>query len=149
MKKVMLLLTTVLVALVVIAPAGAASGGRFVGVPECTADDHGNVTCTARVAGLTDGVDLAYVVFEMEWACIADPTITVTATTGDFIVDRIQNGRLFTVHNSGRDPLFYEIIFGIDFGCPGDAWTAVRYTNVTVALYFSGLSYNVGTIYPS
>jgi hypothetical protein len=149
MKKVMLLLTTVLVALVVIAPAGAASGGRFVGVPECTADDHGNVTCTARVAGLTDRGDLAYVVFEMEWACIADPSITVTATTGDFIVEPIQNGRLFTVYNAGRDPLFYEIIFGIDFGCPGDAWTAVRYTNVTVALFFSGLTYNVGTIYPS
>jgi hypothetical protein len=149
MKKVILTIAAVLAALVVIAPAGAASGGKFVGVPECTADDHGNVTCTARVAGLTDGGDAAYVVYQTEWACIADPSITVNATNGYIIPDPIQNGRLFTVHNGARDPLFYENIFQIDFGCPGDAWTAVRYTNVTVALFFSGLTYNVGTIYPS
>jgi hypothetical protein len=152
MKKIItLLVTTVLVALVVTTPAGAASDGKFVGTPPtCTADTGGNVECTARVAGLTEPA-FAYLVYQTEWVCTADESITVIANNAIWqLSGPVMNGRIFSVSNGVRDPLFYEAIFQIDFGCPGDAWTAVRNTNVTIALIFgSDISYNVGTVYPS
>jgi hypothetical protein len=150
MKKVLLFIT-VLAALVVTAPASARSDGRFVGSPTCTADDHGNMTCTARAAGLSEGTSLVFLSYQTVWACIADPSITVVADNGiSGPGGPIYNGREFTVSNGARSPLFYEIIFGIDFGCADDAWAAVRYTNVTLQLYPNiDVTYDVGTVYPS
>lgn len=149
MKKVMRLIT-VLVALAVTATAAAASGGKFVGSPTCTADSGGNVSCGAKVAGLTDAA-LAVVSYQTEWVCDADQSITVLADNGPHgPSEPLKNGHTFTVSNGARSPLFYEIIFGIDFGCPGDAWTAARYIDVTIRLMFgSNISYEVGTVYPS
>ena len=149
LKKLGLLFAILTAALAVTGTARAVSTARFVGTPTCTADNHGNVACTARVAGLTERGDLAYVFYQTEWACIADPSIKVVADNGLTTAEVIQNGRPFTVSNGARHPRFYEIIFGIDFGCAGDAWTAVRYTNVTIVLLFSNLNYNLGTVYPS
>jgi hypothetical protein len=152
MKKIItLLVTTVLVALVVTTPSGAASDGKFVGTPPtCTADTNGNVECTARVAGLTEPA-LAFLAYQTEWVCTTDQSITVIADNADYpLSGPVMNGRIFSVSNGVHDPLFYEAIFGIDFGCAGDAWTAVRNTNVTIHLVFgSDISYNVGTVYPS
>lgn len=138
-------------ALVVTAPASATNDGRFVGYPTCTADDHGNITCTARAAGLSEGASLVFLWYQTEWACIADPSTTVVADNGISAPGGpIYNGHEFTVSNGARSPLFYEIIFGIDFGCAGDAWTAVRYTNVTLQLYPNiDVTHDVGTVFPS
>ena len=154
--KILALLIAVVAALVVTATAGAVSGGRFIGTPACTADPTdpnstdvgGGVTCTARVAGLTNP-DLANLYFMTEWACTADQSITVSADNSVHFGASVKNGSIFTVSGAAHHPRFYEIIFGVDFGCPGDAWTALRYTDVTIVLLSSGLSYNVGTVYPS
>lgn len=149
MKKILLFIT-VLAALVVTAPASASTDGKFVGSPTCTGDNHGNVMCTARVAALNEGESLVFLWYQTVWACIADPSITVVANNGISLPGGpVYNGREFTVSNGARSPLFYEIILGIDFGCPGDAWTAVRYTNVTLQLYPNiDVTYDVGTLYP-
>jgi hypothetical protein len=148
MKKLALFIAVV-AALAVTGTAGAVSGGKFVGTPTCTANAFGAVACTARVAGLTDSPTLAMLFFETEWACTADQSITLLAGNVLHFGASVQNGRLFTVDNEAHNPRFYEIIFGVDFGCPGDAWTAVSYTNVRIVLVFSDLSYDVGTVYPS
>jgi hypothetical protein len=150
------LLVAVASALVLTATAGAVSGGRFVGTPTCTADPvdpnstdaGGAVTCTARVAGL-EQPDLASLYYTTEWACTADQSITVLADNALQTGASVKNGRIFTVSSLARHPRFYENIFGVDFGCPGDNWTAVSYTDVTISLLISGLSYDVGTVYPS
>jgi hypothetical protein len=122
-----------------------------VGSPTCTGDDHGNDTCTARVAGLSEKTSLVFLWYQTEWARVADPSITVLADNGISAPGGpVENGREFTVSNGARSPQFYEIIFGIDFGCPGDAWTATRYTDVTLQLYPNiDVTYDVGAVYPS
>ena len=68
-----------------------------------------------------------------------------TAPTGP-----ITNGRLFSVSNGARSPLFYELILQTDFGCAGEVWTVVRYTNVTLQLFPNiDVTFNVGTVFPS
>ena len=62
----------------------------------------------------------------------------------------MRNGRLFTVSNGSRTPQFYEIIFQTNFGCAGDVWKAVRYTNVTLQLFpNTDVTYSIGTLYPT
>jgi len=156
MKKLALLIAVV-AALVVTGTAGAVTGGRFVGTPTSSADPidpnstdaGGSVTCSARVAGLTDP-DLANLVFGTEWACTADQSIEVFAGNVLHFGATVKNGSIFEVSNEAHHPRFYELLYGVDFGCPGDAWTAVQYTGVTITfVYHSSLSYTVGTVYPS
>src|SRR5947207_9370893 len=137
MKKLSLLVA-VMAALVLTATAGAVRGARVVGTPTCTAaptdnstDIGGAVTCTARVVGVEHAGDLASLFFGTEWACTADQSIEVFADNALQSGAGVANGRIFTVSSLARHPRFYEVVFGIDFGCPGDAWTAVRYTDVT------------------
>jgi hypothetical protein len=142
------LLVAVVAALVVTATAGAVSGGRFVGTPTCTADSAGSVECSARVAGLTSP-DLANLAFVTEWDCAADQSIKVFAGNVIHFGATVQNGHVFTVSNQAHYPTFYELLYGVDYGCPGEAWTAVEYTDVTITFVYASLSYNVGTVYPS
>ena len=104
-----------------------------------------------RVAGLGNAATFVAVYYQTIWACVADPTITVTADNGISGPGAYtENGKLFTTTNGARTPLFYEIIFGIDFGCAGENWTAIRYDNVVLALWPNiDVTYDVGTIYPS
>jgi hypothetical protein len=138
-------MATVLVA-VTTADAGAVKEGRFIGTPSCTADNAGRVSCDARVAGLPDGAG-ALVLYQTEWHCTAIPSIEVIADNALSAGAYATNGREFTVWNMARFPTFYEVLFQTNFGCPDEAWTAVRYTSVSIALT-SGLTYSVGTLEP-
>jgi hypothetical protein len=130
--------------------ASAGTSGQFVGHPSCTGNHVGNVTCAARVGGLKDP-SFVFVFYQTIWACVADPNITVTADNGPTApTGPITNGRLFSVSNGARTPLFYEIILQTDFGCAGEVWTVVRYTNVTLSLFPNiDVTFNVGTVFPS
>lgn len=150
MKKLALIMVIAGLALGLTATASAGSGGKFVGHPQCTADNRGNVSCAARVAGLSDQ-SLVFLWFQTTWACVADPNITIVADNGPTApTGPVRNGRLFTVTNGARTPQFYEIIFQTDFGCSGDAWTVVRYTNVRLQLFpNTDVTYDIGTLSPS
>jgi hypothetical protein len=150
MKRVALL-AAVLSVLTLAPIAAAETSGRFVGTPSCTGDTSGNVTCTGRVAGLTDRVSFVFVWFHTVWACTSNPTITIVGDGGMFGPEGpVQNGELFTITSSSRDPLFYEVIFQTDFGCTSGEWTLLRYTDVTLQLWPNiDVTYEVGTIYPT
>jgi hypothetical protein len=132
------------------ATASAGTAGKFVDHPSCTGNHSGNVTCAARVGGLKEP-SLVFLWYQTIWACVADPSITVTADNGPTAPSGpITNGRLFRVSNGARTPLFYEIILQTDFGCAGDVWTVVRYENVTLQLFPNiDVTLNVGTVFPS
>jgi hypothetical protein len=121
-----------------------------VGHPSCNADNRGNVTCAAHVGGLKQD-SLVFLFYQSIWACVADPSITITADNGVATpTGPITNGRGFSVSNGSRTPQFYEIIFQTDFGCTGDAWTVIRYTNVTLQLFpNTNVTLNLGTLNPS
>jgi hypothetical protein len=130
--------------------ANAGTEGRFVGHPSCVGDHSGTVTCSARVGGLKDQ-SLVFLWYQTIWACVANPNISITADNGlTGPTGPITNGRLFSVQNGARTPLFYEIILQTDFGCTGDVWTVVRYTNVTLQLFPNiDITFNVGTVNPT
>jgi hypothetical protein len=138
---------------VVTASAIAAAGARFVGTPTCTANNTGTVTCTARVTGIPQPkkqTTFAIVVYQAVWECVADPSITVTADTGVTVTPPVTDGQPFTVRNLAHTPMFYEEVFGLNFGCLNEDWVVVRYENVVIHLFGdSDASYVVGTIYPS
>jgi hypothetical protein len=152
--KTAIALLAVVSALFLTTTANAQRDGKFIGTPKCTgttSTNFGGVTCSGRVAGLSSRAARALLIFGTDWVCSADPTITAS-TTGNPInanSSEVANGRTFTTANVSQTVPHEELILGIDLGCPGDAWTAVRFTNVTIRLFNgSDISYNVGTVYP-
>jgi hypothetical protein len=149
MRKVVIPLLALAATLIATATAGAADSGRFIGTPSCTGNDAGFVSCDARVAGLRPHDGNALLFFQTEWHCTAIPSIEVLADNALSAGAPVSNGREFTVWNTARYPTFYEVIFQTDFGCPGDAWTATRYTSAVISLnYPDGPTYSIGTIEP-
>ena len=151
MKLKLALITAVAgLALAFSTTASAGTAGMFVDHPRCTGDHIGAVTCAARVGGLKES-SLVFVFYQTIWACVANPSITITADNAlTTPTGPVTNGRLFTVRNASRTPQFYEIIFQTDFGCTANVWTVVRYTNVTLQLFpNTDVTFNVGTIFPS
>jgi hypothetical protein len=116
-------------------------------------DTAGSLICSARVAGIDAHTVTTFAVLgtEADWICTADPLITVrTAGNASASIHTVYNGRIFTASRLVRTVPSEELLTGVDLGCPGDAWTLVRYVNVVIELVgATDISYDVGVVLPS